>query len=203
MSADARRLGAEALRSDAIDQSLLLAAAGVSLEDSVDTRTNLLATLDRAPALVSSARSAGRIFHMSVNAATDQLAVMAADGVGLELYDGPTLRRVPVPENLIGGSVVARPDGQGFAATISGDLVEDGVEPPVLLLDRNGARSRSSSVASRRGTTSSTWASPAAGTWGTPPPVAGSRCPWSACPRTGAPSRSSGTWSPQAGQWPP
>ncbi len=139
--ADARRLGAEALRSDAIDQSLLLAAAGVSLEDSVDTRNNLLATLDRAPALVSSARSAGRVFHMSVNTATDQLAVMAADGVGLELYDGPTLRRVPVPENLIGGSVVARPDGQGFAATISGDLVEDGVEPPVLLLDRNGARS--------------------------------------------------------------
>ena len=66
---------------------------------------------------------------------------MAADGIGLELYDGPTLRRVSLPEKLVGGSVVARPDGQGYAVTISGDLVEDGVEPPVLLLDRTGARS--------------------------------------------------------------
>ena len=139
-AADARRLGAEALRSDAVDRSLLLAAAGVSLDDSVDTRTNLLATLDRAPALANSTRSAGRIYHLSVNTATDQVAVMAADGVGLELYDGPTLRRVPLPERLVGGSVLARPDGQEYAVTISGDLVEDGLEPPVLLLDRRGAR---------------------------------------------------------------
>ncbi|HEY7722341.1 MAG TPA: BTAD domain-containing putative transcriptional regulator, partial [Pedococcus sp.] len=48
-AADARRLGAEALRSDQLDRSLLLAVAGVSLDDSPDTRTNLLATLDRAP----------------------------------------------------------------------------------------------------------------------------------------------------------
>lgn len=140
-AADARRLGAEALRSGDLDRSLLLAAAGVSLDDSVDTRTNLLATLDRAPALAGSGRSAGRIFHLAVNAATDHVAVMAADGVGLELYDGPTLRRVSLPEKLVGGSVVARPDGEGYAVTISADLVEGGVEPPVLLLDRTGTRS--------------------------------------------------------------
>ena len=141
LAADARRLGAEALRTQDLDRSLLLAAAGASLDDSVDTRTNLLATLDRAPALIGGARSAGRIFHSAVNATTDQVAVMAADGVGLELYDAPTLRRLPLPEKLIGGTVVARPDGQGFAVSISGDLVENGQEPPVLLLDRTGARS--------------------------------------------------------------
>ncbi|MGA8980034.1 MAG: WD40 repeat domain-containing protein, partial [Pedococcus sp.] len=36
----------------------------------------------------------------------------------------------------------ARPDGQGYAVTISGDVVEDGSEPPILLLDRSGARSK-------------------------------------------------------------
>ncbi len=139
-AADARRLGAEALRSEALDRALLLAVAGVTLDDSVDTRTNLLSTLDRAPALAASARSAGRILSLAVNTATDQVAVMAAEGKGLELYDGPTMRRVPLPEKLVGGSVYARPDGQGYAISILADLVEDG-QPPVLLLDRTGARS--------------------------------------------------------------
>ncbi|MFW5473912.1 BTAD domain-containing putative transcriptional regulator [Knoellia sp. CPCC 206450] len=139
--ADARRLGAEALRSDELDRSLLLAAAGVRLDDSTETRNSLLATLDRAPALVRNARSAARVLHLTVNIATHQVAVMAADGVGLELYDGQTLRRRspagPVP---VGGSVLARPDGDGYAATIAGDLLGDG-RLPVVLLDRNGDRS--------------------------------------------------------------
>ncbi|MEO6414006.1 MAG: BTAD domain-containing putative transcriptional regulator, partial [Pedococcus sp.] len=139
-AADARRLGAEALRSEALDRALLLAVAGVTLDDSVDTRTNLLATLDRAPALAGSARSAGRILSLAVNTATDQVALMAPEGNGLELFDGPTLRRVPLPEKLVGGSVYARPDGQGYAISTLADLVEDG-QPPVLLLDRTGARS--------------------------------------------------------------
>ncbi|KRF27436.1 BTAD domain-containing putative transcriptional regulator [Phycicoccus sp. Soil802] len=139
-AADARRLGSEALRATEADRSLLLAAAGVSLDDSLDTRTNLLATLDRAPALLASARSAGRIYHLAANPTTDQVAVMAADGIGLELYDGRTLRRMPLPEKLVGGTVVARPDGLGYAVSVSGDLVESG-QPPILLLDRTGARS--------------------------------------------------------------
>jgi DNA-binding SARP family transcriptional activator/WD40 repeat protein len=139
-AADARRLGSEALRATETDRSLLLAAAGVGLDDSLDTRTNLLATLDRTPALIGSARSAGRIYHLATNPATDQVAVMAADGVGLELYDGRTLGRLPAPKKLVGGTVVARPDGQGYAISIAGDLVEGG-QPPILLLDRTGARS--------------------------------------------------------------
>ncbi|WP_457254517.1 nSTAND1 domain-containing NTPase [Pedococcus sp. P5_B7] len=139
--ADARRLGAEALRSGELDRALLLAAAGVTLDDAVETRTNLLATLDRAPALAGSGRSAGRILSLAANTATDQVAVMAGDGKGLELYDGPTLRRIPLPEKLVGGSVYARPDGRGYAVSIVADLIADGLEPPIVLLDSAGARS--------------------------------------------------------------
>ena len=50
--ADARRLGAQALRTTEIDRSLLMAAAATRLDDSLDTRTNLTSVLDRAPQLL-------------------------------------------------------------------------------------------------------------------------------------------------------
>ncbi len=46
----AQRLGAEALTEERLDQALLLANTGVALDDSVATRSNLLATLLRSPA---------------------------------------------------------------------------------------------------------------------------------------------------------
>ncbi|KAB7745695.1 hypothetical protein GA707_07275 [Nostocoides sp. F2B08] len=52
MAADARRLGAEALRSDILDRALLLAVAGTELDDTPDTRGNLRGVLDRAPELI-------------------------------------------------------------------------------------------------------------------------------------------------------
>lgn len=51
----ARQAGARALVSGDVDESLLLAVAGVSLADSPETRSNLLAALSRFPALVTSA----------------------------------------------------------------------------------------------------------------------------------------------------
>ena len=50
--ADAQRLGAQALAEDRLDQALLLASAGVALDDSVATRSNLLSTLLRSPAAI-------------------------------------------------------------------------------------------------------------------------------------------------------
>ena len=141
LSADARRLGAEALRSEAFDRSLLLAAAGVKLDDSVDTRNYLLATLGRAPSLVSSARSSRQVVSMDVNSATGQVAVVSVGGAGLALYDGRDLHRVPLPKELPGAGVVASPDGQRYALSVIGSLVQDRVEPPVLLIDSTGARS--------------------------------------------------------------
>ena len=48
--ADSRRLGAQALLEDELDRSLLLARQGIALDDSVETRSDLLAALLRSPA---------------------------------------------------------------------------------------------------------------------------------------------------------
>ncbi len=49
LTADAQRLGAEALTEDRLDRALLLARAGVELEETVRTRSNLLGALLRSP----------------------------------------------------------------------------------------------------------------------------------------------------------
>ena len=49
LTADAQRLGAEALTEDRLDRALLLARTGVELEETARTRSNLLATLLRSP----------------------------------------------------------------------------------------------------------------------------------------------------------
>jgi DNA-binding SARP family transcriptional activator/WD40 repeat protein len=138
--ADARRLGAEAVGTPELDRALLLAAAGVALDDSVEMRNHLLATLARGSALVGSARASGPIFDMAFNTATGQVAAMVFDSA-LELYDGESLQPAAVPGALRGNGVVASPDGQGYALSMWGELVESGTEQPVVLLDRNLKRS--------------------------------------------------------------
>ena len=49
VTADAQRVGAEALNRERLDQALLLARAGVALDDSAATRGNLLSVLMRDP----------------------------------------------------------------------------------------------------------------------------------------------------------
>ena len=138
--ADARRLGAEALRSSQVDTALLLAVAGARLDDAQETRSNLLSTLDRARALAASTRSSGRVLSTAVNPVSGEVATMSPEGTGFELYEGASLRHLPVPEKVLGGSVHARPDGTGYVVSVLADLVADG-EPALLLLDRTGARS--------------------------------------------------------------
>ena len=58
-SSDARAAGARALVTDDIDTSMLLAVAGVRLDDSPATRSSLLATLAKHPALIASMPMAG------------------------------------------------------------------------------------------------------------------------------------------------
>ncbi|KRF23908.1 BTAD domain-containing putative transcriptional regulator [Phycicoccus sp. Soil803] len=136
--ADARRLGAEALRADDLDRSLLLAAAGVRLHDSVDTRTNLLATLDRAPQLVRTVRTE-TVFDLSVNNATGQVA-LALPGHGLAIHDGITLKEMHRDPTVSGGKVVASPDGRTYAAALRAELTGGPSDPPaVQLLDQSGA----------------------------------------------------------------
>ena len=59
VAADAQRLGAQALTEDDLDRSLLLARQGVALDDSLQTRGNLLAALLKSPAAIGVVRGDG------------------------------------------------------------------------------------------------------------------------------------------------
>ena len=59
-AADAQRLGARALVEPELDRSLLLARQGVALDDTVETRGNLLAALLQSPAAIGVIRPTGR-----------------------------------------------------------------------------------------------------------------------------------------------
>ncbi len=58
-TAEARRVGALALATDDIDLSMLLAVAGVRLDDSPETRSSLLAALGQHPELIKSTQTVG------------------------------------------------------------------------------------------------------------------------------------------------
>ena len=65
---DARAAGARALVTDDIDTSLLLAVAGVHLDDSPATRSSLLAAVAKHPALIASMSMAGeKVLHFDVS----------------------------------------------------------------------------------------------------------------------------------------
>ena len=87
----ARQAGADALISEDIDESLLLAVAGVSLSDSPQTRNSLLAALGRYPDLVSSTPLAGGSAVIAVAASPDGRTVATLDDLHLvQLYDAAT-----------------------------------------------------------------------------------------------------------------
>jgi DNA-binding SARP family transcriptional activator/WD40 repeat protein len=96
-TAQAQRLGAQALVEDDLDRSLLLARQGVELEDSVETRGNLLAALTRSPAAIGVVRSQGnRLFELALR--PDGRALVVGDNHDNILFLDPlTLRRLRPP----------------------------------------------------------------------------------------------------------
>ena len=90
VAADARRVGAQALLVEDLDHSLLLAVEGVRLDDSTDTRANLLAALSRSPELIASTRGDGSGF-ISVELSPDGTVVGVGEAFsGLSFYDTST-----------------------------------------------------------------------------------------------------------------
>ena len=90
IEADARRVGTQALVTENVDESLLMAIAGVQLDDSSDTRANLLTALTRNPALVAATRSAEPL--LTVDASFDGKVVAVGDPfTGIALHDPATL----------------------------------------------------------------------------------------------------------------
>ena len=80
-AAAAQRLGAQALADDDLDRSLLLARQGVALDDSLQTRSNLLAALLRSPAAIGVLRGDGdRLVSIALSPDDRTLAMIDIEG---------------------------------------------------------------------------------------------------------------------------
>ncbi len=90
----AQRLGAQALTEERLDKALLLANTGVALDDSIATRSNLLTTLLRGPALLGVLDGGGAIATAAaLSPDGDTLALGEFDGT-VSLFDTQTRERI-------------------------------------------------------------------------------------------------------------
>ncbi len=92
VSADARRVGVRAQLTDDISLSLLLAAAGARLDDSPETRANLLTALAEQPLLVRSAPAGGGFLELMEVSRDGRWIAAADDQLRMHLYDASTNR---------------------------------------------------------------------------------------------------------------
>jgi WD40 repeat protein/DNA-binding SARP family transcriptional activator len=148
-AAIAQRLGAQALVEPRLDRALLLAREGVNLDDSVATRSNLLAALLRSQAALAVLRAGGaRVLDDALSPDGRVLAVRADDG-SVTFFDTRTLSAVG-PRFDSGGQIsyfggIVRPvralafspDGRTLAV---GD--SDGWHATLLLVDARTHRAR-------------------------------------------------------------
>jgi len=112
-TADAQRLGAQALVEDRLEQSLLLAQTGRAIDDSVATRGYLLSALVRHPAAVGVLQGeASGTAELALNPNGRILAAGGFDGV-LVLIDTRTRRRLGRPLQVNSGihAMDFSPDG--------------------------------------------------------------------------------------------
>ena len=111
--AEARRLGTQALVQDDYDQALLLAVEGRHLQDSRETRENLLATINRSPDASAVIRSQTEAF-MDL-AFTPDGRTMLASGRG----ETPTLTKYDVTTRRRAASISG--PGPGISSAVSPD----------------------------------------------------------------------------------
>jgi WD40 repeat protein/DNA-binding SARP family transcriptional activator len=141
-AAMAQRLGAQALIDPSLDRSLLLAREGVNLDDSLATRSNLLAALLRSPAAIGVAHEGSDRLLDEALSPDGRILAVRGDAGSVVFFDARTLRRIGSPfagSNQVGlfGAVQGplhalafSPDGKtlavgsttGHAATV--DLVD-------------------------------------------------------------------------------
>ena len=112
-AAVAQRLGAQALVEPQLDRSLLLAREGANLDDSVATRSNLLAALLRSPASLAVLHSGGqRVLDDALSGDGRTLVVRGDDGQ-VTFFDTATLRelrpRAPSSPQLAYFGAIVRP----------------------------------------------------------------------------------------------
>lgn len=136
VAADARRLGAEALRSAAPDLALLLAVAGTRLDDSPDTRNNLRAVLDSSPELIG----VSKVQHPIALAVRPDGRAVAATGwdIGVTLVSTETHKELARNHDIPLIGVQFNPNGTQLAVAVNVFMAsgERRVDPiPLRMLD--------------------------------------------------------------------
>jgi WD40 repeat protein len=92
----AQRLGAQALVEEDLDLSLLLARPAVAIDDSLQTRGNLLAALQRSPEAIGIMHGTDSLWAIAVSPDGKTLAVTGLTG-GLLFFDARTFQRIGDP----------------------------------------------------------------------------------------------------------
>jgi WD40 repeat protein/class 3 adenylate cyclase len=116
LTSDAERLGALAQTDPNLDRALLLAVAGVKLQNRVQTRSDLLAALQRSPALIRMLRPSGNE-PTALQISPDGKLLALADITGAVRFidtapwqpDGPPVR---LTENVAMRAMSFSPDGR-------------------------------------------------------------------------------------------
>ena len=120
VAADAQRLGARALVEDDLDRALLLARQGVALDDSVQTRGNLLAALLKSPAALGMLRSDGEPITTIALSPDERTLAAGSNTNKIFLFDTRTRRRLatlePTPGYAFMQELAFSPDGRRLAA---------------------------------------------------------------------------------------
>ena len=143
-----RRAGAR--RGD-LDRSLLLARQGVALDNTLQTRGNLLAALLKSPAAIGVLRGdGGPLTGVDISPDDRALASVAIDGT-LNLVDTRT-RRPLIRSMLLPGHISWGPDDVRFSPD-GARLAVGGTEPVVLKVGRNGRVTKTGWIPSTRSST--------------------------------------------------
>ena len=135
-TADAQRLGAQALVDDQLDRSLLLAQAGRQLDDSVATRGYLLSALVRRPAAIGVMQGDGDPFQALALSPGGRMLAAGDDNGTVVLLDTRTRERIggPLQLNLLDvGGLDFSPNGSLLA--VAGRVGEAPDDQRVKLVD--------------------------------------------------------------------
>jgi DNA-binding SARP family transcriptional activator len=136
VSADARRVGVRAQLTDDISLSLLLAVAGARLDESPETRANLVTALAKRPTLVRSAPPAGGYLEVFAVSRDGRWIASSDDQNRMHLYDASTNRLLRTYDAGDDGRFLESafsPDSRQLAVVLHGSKSTE----PVRLLDPN------------------------------------------------------------------
>ena len=131
IAADAQRLGALALVEDDLGQALLLARQGMVLDDSPQTRRNLLAVLLKSPAAIGVLGDGDRLINLDLSPDERTLAFLDREG---RVTFADTRTRRPMGQSLTvpgSGAGLWEPDAIRFSP--DGTRLAIGGDQPVIL----------------------------------------------------------------------